>query len=459
MKPKLRFQEFAQLFQQDLEHLLDQRMPLYKLANKLPWDALENAFEACYSEVGRPALPTRLMVGLLLLKQLENLSDERVCEMWVQNPYMQYLEGGGGYYNPRAVVWVKNRGATETTVTDMNPWEVFDLNERVPEGWLFGGAHGISDEGIILVQGHRRMANGTWEPRAALLVPVEITIRKQGEEKTPDTGLLVKKDDVLEFALAPQFFDTEDNFETLITWRQRQLKGDGTYTEWSNISEQATGKKFEYTTETGGIFQVKAVITNGGEHEYKRKKDAPYGANWRGVYNENVLSKGKPDFVGVVDEQWQIDLRDEAVSFLGITDYALTKSIRVYRGGPNARPGADKCNIFVYHRCVAAGFPVPLAHSYERRFGLGIVHVPPLANQWGNEWAGSSFPIAGWIFLSNSAMPQPGFIVIRTGNSGSGHMGILNYDGSWINAGPTNVNQAIHLSTGYQPAVFRKHNP
>lgn len=56
-------------------------------------------------------------------------------------------------------------------------------------------------------------------------------------------------------------------------------------------------------------------------------------------------------------------------------------------------------------------------------------------------------------------MPQPGFIVIRTGNSGSGHMGILNYDGSWINAGPTNVNQAIHLSTGYQPAVFRKHNP
>ena len=93
--------------------------------------------------------------------------------LWVEQ------EGGGGnsgYYNPRAVVWVKNRGATETTVTDMNPWEVFDLNERVPEGWLFGGAHGISDEGIILVHGHRRMANGHWESRAALLVPMEMAV-------------------------------------------------------------------------------------------------------------------------------------------------------------------------------------------------------------------------------------------------------------------------------------------
>jgi len=80
MKPKSRTDEPAQLFQQDLEHLLDQRQPLYKLADQLPWQELEKAFESYYSEVGRPALPTRLMAGLLLLKQLENLSDERVCE-------------------------------------------------------------------------------------------------------------------------------------------------------------------------------------------------------------------------------------------------------------------------------------------------------------------------------------------------------------------------------------------
>jgi len=93
MKPKPRNEESAQLFQQDLEHLLDQRQPLYKLANELPWEALEKDFEGYYSKIGRPALPTRLMAGLLLLKQLENLSDERVCEAWSRDAYMQYFCG------------------------------------------------------------------------------------------------------------------------------------------------------------------------------------------------------------------------------------------------------------------------------------------------------------------------------------------------------------------------------
>ena len=93
MKPKPRTEEPAQLFQQDLEHLLDQRQPLYRLANQLPWEELEKDFESYYSEVGRPALPTRLMAGLLLLKQLENLSDERVCEAWTRDAYMQYFFG------------------------------------------------------------------------------------------------------------------------------------------------------------------------------------------------------------------------------------------------------------------------------------------------------------------------------------------------------------------------------
>ena len=105
-------------------------------------------------------------------------------------------EGGGGnsgYYNPRAVVWVKNRGATET---DMTLWEVFDLNARVPEGWEFTSAHGVNDEGIILVHGHRRMENGHWEPRAAFLLPIEIVdkdkkaVTKLKVGKMAETGVL-----------------------------------------------------------------------------------------------------------------------------------------------------------------------------------------------------------------------------------------------------------------------------
>lgn len=73
--------------------MLDQRQGLYKLANVLDWTKFDEAFEGLYSERGRPGLPIRRMVGLLLLKQVMNLSDERVCELWQQNPYMQYFCG------------------------------------------------------------------------------------------------------------------------------------------------------------------------------------------------------------------------------------------------------------------------------------------------------------------------------------------------------------------------------
>src|SRR5208283_5279928 len=42
---------------------------------------------------GHPPLPTRLMAGLAILKHMHNLSDEALCERWVENPYYQYLCG------------------------------------------------------------------------------------------------------------------------------------------------------------------------------------------------------------------------------------------------------------------------------------------------------------------------------------------------------------------------------
>ena len=53
----------------------------------------DKEFEKYYSKEGRPAKPIRLMVGLLLLKQLENLSDENIILQWKRNPYYQYFCG------------------------------------------------------------------------------------------------------------------------------------------------------------------------------------------------------------------------------------------------------------------------------------------------------------------------------------------------------------------------------
>lgn len=72
---------------------LDPRQPLKQLAEKLPWTKFEQAFGKYYSAEGRPAKPVRLMVGLLLLKQMFNQGDETVVAAWVQNPYWQYFCG------------------------------------------------------------------------------------------------------------------------------------------------------------------------------------------------------------------------------------------------------------------------------------------------------------------------------------------------------------------------------
>jgi len=93
MKSKKIKEPSNDLFLQRLDLMCDPRQDLIKLSHVIPWDFFEAEFEGFYSTEGRPAKPIRLMVGLLLLKQLENLSDERVCEAWRRDCYMQYFCG------------------------------------------------------------------------------------------------------------------------------------------------------------------------------------------------------------------------------------------------------------------------------------------------------------------------------------------------------------------------------
>ena len=73
--------------------MLDSNDSLVALADTINWVQFDDSFEKYYSEDGRPAKPIRLMVGLLILKQLENLSDENVVLQWKRNPYYQYFCG------------------------------------------------------------------------------------------------------------------------------------------------------------------------------------------------------------------------------------------------------------------------------------------------------------------------------------------------------------------------------
>ena len=84
----------ADLFRARLDQIVDPTHALVKLAAAIDWRFLEERFGAVYDDdPGRPPLPTRLMAGLAILKHLHDLSDEVLCERWIENPYMQLFCG------------------------------------------------------------------------------------------------------------------------------------------------------------------------------------------------------------------------------------------------------------------------------------------------------------------------------------------------------------------------------
>jgi transposase, IS5 family len=82
------------LFKSRLDQIVDMSHALVKLAEAIDWGFLETSFGAVYSDgPGQPPLPTRLMAGLAILKHMHDLSDEVLCERWVENPYYQLFCG------------------------------------------------------------------------------------------------------------------------------------------------------------------------------------------------------------------------------------------------------------------------------------------------------------------------------------------------------------------------------
>jgi IS5 family transposase len=95
MRPKERRETGqADLLRSRLDAIIDMDHALVKLSRTIDWSFLEERFGAVYEDKpGRPPLPTRLMAGLAILKHTYDLSDEVLCERWVENPYYQFFCG------------------------------------------------------------------------------------------------------------------------------------------------------------------------------------------------------------------------------------------------------------------------------------------------------------------------------------------------------------------------------
>lgn len=70
--PKPQKNNQADLFRQRLDNLLNMRHELVILADGVDWNRLDDHFGKFFSENGRPAIPSRMMIGLHILELFRN---------------------------------------------------------------------------------------------------------------------------------------------------------------------------------------------------------------------------------------------------------------------------------------------------------------------------------------------------------------------------------------------------
>jgi hypothetical protein len=263
----------------------------------------------------------------------------------------------------------------------------------------------------------------------------EILITKDGEATAPADGLIVKTSDTVRYRLFPDEPDTPLLYEDDIKWYWRILKWDGTYSAWTAYQD-GQGHTFTAQPLDAGIYEVKAEIDFHTVF-YVRAINDPH----------STKKKGDNECFGVVDEQWQLDVRHQAKINLGSVAYAQGVANSNVPAGP---PGGYKCNLFVGHKASDAGTVVPKVNGNH-----------PLSKYYptANQWAGTEVKaIPGWTLLPAATYPQSGFVVARGVAGGIGHTGVVDYDGAWISAGTTNVNRIADVRT-YVPSRFRKYTP
>ena len=102
------------IFDTPLERFINLEHELCILSTQIDWDSIEKDFSVYYSEIGRPSVPIRRMIGLLLLKHIYNLSDEAIVDRWIENPYWQYFSGEKVFqiqkpFDPTEFIHFRNR--------------------------------------------------------------------------------------------------------------------------------------------------------------------------------------------------------------------------------------------------------------------------------------------------------------------------------------------------------------
>lgn len=307
--------------------------------------------------------------------------------------------------------------------------------------------------------------------QSILLIPGDVTILN-ASGADPLDGLCIKPGQ--EFKLDSDGIngDGTDEFvvETWWTWQTRRMYADGTFEEWKTVSNAAgpiKGHEITASLADEGIYQVRAKLTPTGVDPIYlpaiRMRNASNSID-TGGHAQPLTLAGTPEFLGVTRNDKTLAIRNTAVSWLGSTSYAYDARINMDPAGSPLNPNTTrqpKCNIWLAHMATSAGAPVPMLY----RTSKGVFSIPTLPLAMNHWYSSPALPLGGKIYdldsynWSNAGMntdaatprkfPFPGMAVASSGTSDpehpSGHCGVLDYDGSWINAGTNTVNKWIFI--------------
>lgn len=128
------------IFKTPLTQFINHNHELCLLSKKIDWDKVEEDFSQYYCvENGRPSIPIRKIIGVILLKRVYNQSDESVVERWIENPYWQYFCGETNFqhqqpFDPTELIKFRQRigesGAEKILSLSINLFEKKEIEEK-----------------------------------------------------------------------------------------------------------------------------------------------------------------------------------------------------------------------------------------------------------------------------------------------------------------------------------------
>ena len=106
-----------------------------KLASIVPWETFANLYISLMNpSQGRPGISPRIVLGALMIKHKENLSDEKTILAIQENIYMQFFVGLEGFqthkiFDPSLFVTIRKR-IGKTAFDDLNTQLIKSLSHK-----------------------------------------------------------------------------------------------------------------------------------------------------------------------------------------------------------------------------------------------------------------------------------------------------------------------------------------